>query len=106
MAAGRLSFTFGFSGPAVSIDTACSSALVGAHQATAHLQRQGGNALSAGVNLMLSERTTAAAQAAGELAACHGTPELCAGMEMQAVAVHSAACTLLPFPPLRRHAGS
>ena len=66
MAAGRLSFTYGFSGPAVSIDTACSSALVAAHQAAAHLQRHGGDALSAGVNLMLAERTTAAAQAAGE----------------------------------------
>ena len=67
MAAGRLSFIFGFSGPAVSIDTACSSAMVGTHMAAQHLQQHMGDALSAGVNLMLAERTTLAAQAAGEL---------------------------------------
>jgi 3-oxoacyl-(acyl-carrier-protein) synthase/acyl carrier protein len=67
VAAGRLSFTYGFGGPAVSIDTACSSAMVAAHSAAQHLQRRGGAALSAGVNLMLAERTTAAAQVAGML---------------------------------------
>jgi hypothetical protein len=64
--AGRLSFTYGFSGPAVSIDTACSSAMVGTHMAVQHLQRHRGGALSAGVNLMLAERTTSAAQIAGK----------------------------------------
>lgn len=53
-------------GPAVSVDTACSSSLVGAHMAVQHLQRHAGSALSGGVNLMLAERTTAAAQIAGE----------------------------------------
>ena len=66
VAAGRLSFTYGFSGPAVSIDTACSSAMVGSHMAVQHLQRHRGDALSAGVNLMLAERTTTAAHIAGE----------------------------------------
>ena len=33
MAPGRASYTFGFTGPAVAVDTACSSALVGAHMA-------------------------------------------------------------------------
>jgi acyl transferase domain-containing protein len=67
VAAGRLSFTYGFIGPAVSIDTACSSAMVAAHSAAQHLERRGGAALSAGINLMLAERTTAAAQIAGML---------------------------------------
>ena len=66
VAAGRLSFTYSFSGPAVSIDTACSSAMVGTHMAVQHLQRHRGGALSAGVNLMLAERTTSAAQIAGK----------------------------------------
>lgn len=67
VAAGRVSFTYGFSGPAVSIDTACSSAMVAAHSAAQHLEKRPGVALSASINLMLSERTTAAAQIAGML---------------------------------------
>ena len=69
VAAGRLSFTHGFKGPAVSMDTACSSALMATHTAAAYVSRGGGgaSALAAGVNLMLSEATTAAAQAAGML---------------------------------------
>ena len=33
VAAGRISFTYGFIGPCVSIDTACSSSLVATHSA-------------------------------------------------------------------------
>ena len=51
----------------VSIDTACSSALVGVHMAMQHLQAHAGSALSAGINLMLAEHTTAATQVAGML---------------------------------------
>ena len=47
----------------MSIDTACSSALVAAHMGVQHLAAVGGSALAAGVNLMLAERTTAATQA-------------------------------------------
>ena len=46
----------------MSIDTACSSALVGTHMGVQHLAAVGGKALAAGVNLMLAERTTAATQ--------------------------------------------
>ena len=71
VAAGRLSFTYGFKGPAVSIDTACSSALVATHQGMLLLrggqQAAAPTAVTAGVNLMLSEATTAAAHAAGML---------------------------------------
>jgi acyl transferase domain-containing protein len=49
----------------VSIDTACSSALVAAHLAAQHLAGAGGGALAAGINLMLAEHTTAAAALAG-----------------------------------------
>ena len=70
VAAGRLSFTYGFKGPAVSMDTACSSAMVATHTAANYI-RSGSNAaasaLAGGVNLLLSEATTAAAQAAGML---------------------------------------
>lgn len=49
----------------VSIDTACSSALVATNAAAQYLHKKGGTSLSAGVNLMLAERTTAATQVAG-----------------------------------------
>lgn len=67
VAAGRISFTHGLRGPAVSIDTACSSALVGTHMGLAHLQKGASAALAAGINLMLAEHTTAATQIAGML---------------------------------------
>lgn len=49
----------------VSIDTACSSALVATNAAAQYLHKKGGTSLSAAVNLMLAERTTAATQVAG-----------------------------------------
>ena len=51
----------------VSIDTACSSALVATHTAAQNLLKQGGSALAGSVNLMLAESTTAAAFTAGML---------------------------------------
>ena len=51
----------------VSVDTACSSALVGTHLGLQHLRQSMASVLSCGVNLMLAATTTAAAQAAGML---------------------------------------
>lgn len=65
VAAGRLSYTFGFKGPAVSVDTACSSALVAAHMGAQQLAVQPQSAaLAAAVNFCLSETTAAMIQAA------------------------------------------
>ena len=61
MAAGRLSYFYGFRGPSLALDTACSSALVATSLAVESLQR--GNcdlALGGGVNLMLDPKTTQA----------------------------------------------
>ena len=68
VAAGRISYTYGLKGPAISVDTACSSALVAVHQAVGGVLRGVVDVyLACGVNLMLSEATFAAAQAAGML---------------------------------------
>lgn len=58
---GRLSYTFGFSGPCISTDTACSSSLVATHLGAKALQaREVERAAVAGVNLILSPTTTVA----------------------------------------------
>jgi acyl transferase domain-containing protein len=55
MAAGRVSYFFGLTGPSLAIDTACSSSLVALHLACESLRaRESDLALSGGVNLMLS----------------------------------------------------
>jgi acyl transferase domain-containing protein len=59
VAAGRVSYTFGFHGPTLAIDTACSSSLVAVHLACHSLQRgEADLALAGGVNLMLAPETT------------------------------------------------
>ena len=64
VAAGRISFLWGLQGPAVSLDTACSSALVALDAA---LKSATAAALVGAVNLLLARQTSAAAAAAGML---------------------------------------
>jgi acyl transferase domain-containing protein len=55
---GRISYHFGLQGPAVALETACSSALVAANAARESVQDLGGAALAGGVNFLLSASTT------------------------------------------------
>lgn len=68
MTANRLSYTFNFRGPSLTIDTACSSSLVATHQAIASLRRgECSMAVVGGVNLILSGDTTTSLSEAGML---------------------------------------
>ncbi len=59
MASNRLSFTFGLQGPSLSLDTACSSALVALHLACQNIRAgECEAALAGGVNLLLSPAGT------------------------------------------------
>lgn len=69
-AAGRLAYTFGFTGPAMAIDTACSSSLVAIHLACQSLrQKDCEMAIAGGVNLILSPESTIVASKAKMLSA-------------------------------------
>jgi acyl transferase domain-containing protein len=69
-AAGRVSYTLGFTGPAMAIDTSCSSSLVAVHLARQALARgECDIALAAGVNLIMSPNSTRLIAQSGLLAA-------------------------------------
>ncbi|MDY6996397.1 MAG: SDR family NAD(P)-dependent oxidoreductase [Actinomycetota bacterium] len=62
---GRVAFALGFEGPAVAVDTACSSALVAVHQACQALHSGDCDlAVAGGVNVLLSPVTVVAASRA------------------------------------------
>jgi acyl transferase domain-containing protein/aryl carrier-like protein len=68
--AGRLSYLFGWNGPAAVVDTACSSSLVAVHMACQSLRsRECDLAIAGGVNLILSPLSTVVIGRNGMLAA-------------------------------------
>lgn len=67
VAAGRISYIFGCHGPSLSLDTACSSALVAISQCCDHVNSHDYASFAGSVNLMLSHETFAAIQLAGML---------------------------------------
>ncbi len=70
IAAGRIAFALGFTGPAVPLDVGCSSSLVAAHQAAFALQQNEVDmALVGGVNAILSPEVTRFMREAGMLSA-------------------------------------
>lgn len=74
-AAGRISYVLGLQGPSLSLDTACSSALVATHLACQSLRtKEADIALAGGVNLMLSPEVTvylSGLQALSPTGRCH-----------------------------------
>jgi myxalamid-type polyketide synthase MxaB len=61
VAAGRIAYTFGFTGPCVSLDTACSSALVALHYAADSLRKgECRLALAGSANVILAPEVTVA----------------------------------------------
>ena len=103
VAAGRVSYTFGFKGPCLSVDTACSSSLVSLHSAVHALQAfECSSAVNTGVNLTLMPDTPAKFQKAGMLSMTgrcqtleqaadgYGRAEACVAMWLQTLATSSS----------------
>ena len=103
VAAGRVSYTFGFKGPCLSVDTACSSSLVSLHSAVHALRAfECSSAVNAGVNLTLMPDTPAKFQKAGMLSMTgrcqtleqaadgYGRAEACVAMWLQTLATSNS----------------
>eukprot|EP00889_Picochlorum_renovo_P002064 jgi/Picre1/29094/NNA_004487.t1 len=70
VASGRLAFLYNLNGPAVSIDTACSSSMVGMHMACSSMQNSPyHSSIVSGIKLILTPETSAMFNRAGMLAA-------------------------------------
>ncbi len=68
VASGRIAHLLGTTGPAITLDTACSSALTACHEAVLALRRGDVDlAIVGGINLMLSARTTRSLMEIGAL---------------------------------------
>jgi acyl transferase domain-containing protein len=68
VAAGRLSYTFGLSGPAMSVDTACSASLVALHLAKDSIKAHGSSSsLVGGVHIQTTQTSTLYVWTAGML---------------------------------------
>ncbi len=67
--AGRVSYVFGFNGPTISVNTACSSSLAAVHMARQSLlNKECGVAIASGTNLLLSPELNIAFAESGMLA--------------------------------------
>lgn len=98
--AGRLSFTFGWTGPSFALDTACSSSLVALHQAVRSLRAgECEHALAGGVNLILDPVSSVSVSRAGML-----SPRgRCASFSDQADGyVRAEGCGLVALTPYSR----
>ncbi len=68
MASGRVAYAMGLRGPAITVDTSCSSGLLAVHMACRSLQDGESNlALAGGCSVMLEPRTSASASGLGML---------------------------------------
>src|SRR6185436_8978391 len=68
MASGRIAYALGLRGPAITIDTACSSGLAAVHLACRSLhERESDMALAGGCMIMLKPEVSASASAPGML---------------------------------------
>lgn len=86
----------------VSIDTACSSAMVAVHSAAQNIYKTKASALAGAVNLMLAESTTAAAFSAGMLTADGRCKTLDASADGY---VRAEACIMLKLDPTEQSIG-
>jgi acyl transferase domain-containing protein len=104
VAAGRLSYTFGLSGPAMSVDTACSASLVALHLAKDAVKSHGSSSsLVGGVHIQTTQTSTSYVWTAGMLSPSGRCQVLDAAADGY---VRGEAChMLLLAPAAAAHAG-